>query len=78
MQEPHTVERHTRSFHQQQTITEVHLAAGAHTPLTATMVKVEIFTAGDGINYPQRGKHVVIIHYTGYVRALPLATLPLL
>mgnify|MGYP000161822694 FL=1 len=31
-------------------------------------VGVEIFTAGDGINYPQKGKHVVTIHYVGYVR----------
>lgn len=30
-------------------------------------VGVEIFTAGDGINYPQKGKHVVTIHYVGYV-----------
>mmetsp|Transcript_61075 Transcript_61075/g.123944 ORF Transcript_61075/g.123944 Transcript_61075/m.123944 type:complete len:112 (-) Transcript_61075:24-359(-) len=29
-------------------------------------VGVEIFTAGDGINYPQKGKHVVTIHYVGY------------
>ena len=30
-------------------------------------VTVEIFTAGDGINYPKKGQ-TVTIHYTGYVR----------
>lgn len=29
-------------------------------------VGVEIFTAGDGHNYPQKGKNVVTIHYVGY------------
>jgi hypothetical protein len=30
-------------------------------------VAVEIFTAGDGINYPQPGQ-TVTVHYEGYVR----------
>ena len=30
-------------------------------------VTVEIFTAGDGINYPKKGQ-TVTIHYTGYAR----------
>ena len=29
-------------------------------------VKVEIFTAGDGINYPKEG-HTVTVHYTAYL-----------
>lgn len=29
-------------------------------------VKVEIFAAGDGINYPKKG-HTVTVHYTAYV-----------
>eukprot|EP01029_Cantina_marsupialis_P008188 TRINITY_DN1949_c0_g1_i2.p1 TRINITY_DN1949_c0_g1~~TRINITY_DN1949_c0_g1_i2.p1 ORF type:complete len:112 (+),score=23.89 TRINITY_DN1949_c0_g1_i2:82-417(+) len=29
-------------------------------------VQVEIFTAGDGINYPKKGQ-TVTIHYTGYL-----------
>ena len=29
-------------------------------------VKVEIFTAGDGINYPKKG-HTVTVHYTAYL-----------
>lgn len=34
-------------------------------------VTVEIFTAGDGINYPKKGQ-TVTIHYTGYVRPMRL------
>jgi FKBP-type peptidyl-prolyl cis-trans isomerase len=29
-------------------------------------VKVEIFAAGDGINYPRTG-HTVTVHYTGFL-----------
>ena len=32
-------------------------------------VGVEIYRAGDGINYPKPKKHVVTIHYVGFVRA---------
>ena len=37
-------------------------------------VTVEIFTAGDGINYPKKGQ-TVTIHYTGYVRQRHSSTL---
>lgn len=30
-------------------------------------VKVEIFIAGDGLNYPRAG-HTVTVHYTGYLK----------
>lgn len=29
-------------------------------------VKVEIFAAGDGVNYPRKGQ-TVTVHYTGYL-----------
>ena len=29
-------------------------------------VKVEIFAAGDGVNYPKKGS-MVTVHYTGYL-----------
>jgi FKBP-type peptidyl-prolyl cis-trans isomerase len=29
-------------------------------------IQVEVFVAGDGINYPKKG-HTVVVHYTGYV-----------
>ena len=32
----------------------------------ANQVQVEIFTAGDGINYPKKGQ-TVTVHYTGYL-----------
>jgi FKBP-type peptidyl-prolyl cis-trans isomerase len=30
-------------------------------------IQVEVFVAGDGLNYPKKGQ-TVVIHYTGYVR----------
>lgn len=30
-------------------------------------IQVEVFVAGDGINYPKKGQ-TVVVHYTGYVR----------
>ena len=34
-------------------------------------MKVEIFAAGDGTNYPAGGE-LVTVHYTGYVSYVPL------
>ena len=39
-------------------------------------VKVEIFAAGDGINYPRRGQ-TVTVHYSGYVRPVSYTHLTL-
>jgi len=30
-------------------------------------ISVEIFAAGDGVNYPKPG-HTVSVHYTGYLK----------
>lgn len=30
------------------------------------MMRVEIFAAGDGVNYPRKG-HTVTVHYSGYL-----------
>ena len=37
--------------------------------MSSDKVTVEIFTAGDGINYPKKGQ-TVTIHYTGYARRI--------
>ena len=37
-----------------------------HVMKDSNNVKVEIFAAGDGINYPKKGQ-TVTLHYSGYV-----------
>ena len=38
----------------------------SHNIAMSQEVKVEIFAAGDGVNYPRKGQ-TVTVHYTGYL-----------